>query len=162
ALFVAYLANELAHWVRPLAAGFLVVLVLGVQVALWLPGWPRSVITIADGVGGMSTKTNPLQTAHYLRHHYQGGGVLTHDTLVVLIFETGLDLKEFVGTGNGDLWRNALADPADYVEWVAFRPNEMGDRVTAALEGQPALSENFTQVYAAEDYVIYERNSDAV
>ncbi|MBV9544477.1 MAG: hypothetical protein JOY61_08870, partial [Chloroflexi bacterium] len=133
---------------------------LAVQVSLWLPGWPRSVITIADGLGGMSTKTNPVQTAHYLRDNYQGGGVLVDDTLVGLIFESGLDLKEFVGTGNGDLWRSALKDPANNVEWVAFRPNEMGDRVTAALEGEPALTENFTQVYAAEDYVVYERNSD--
>jgi Dolichyl-phosphate-mannose-protein mannosyltransferase len=158
ALFIAYFADVLSRWLRPIVTVAVVATVLLVQVALWLPGWPRSVITIADGLGGLSTKTNPVETAHYLGDRYTGGGILVDDSLVGLIFETGLDLREFVSTGNGEIWRNTLLDPANYVEWVAFRPNEVGDRVTTALADEPALTEHFTQVYAAEGYVLYKRN----
>jgi hypothetical protein len=161
ALLAAYFSNELARWLRPVAATLVVLCVLAVQVTLWLPGWPRSVITIADGLGGLSTKTNPIQTARYLREHYEGGGVLIDDSLVGLIFESGLHLREFVATGNGDLWRNALEEPARHVAWVAFRPDEMGDRVTAALDSEPQLTDNFTLAYAAEGYVLYRRISEA-
>jgi hypothetical protein len=159
ALFAAYFGDRLARWFHPLIAAVAVLVVLTVQVTLWLPGWPRSVITIADGLGGLSTKTNPVQAARYLREHYEGGGVLIDDSLVGMIFESGLPLREFVATGNGDLWRSSLQEPAQHVEWVAFRPDEMGDRVTAALDGERRLTDNFTLEYATEGYVLYRRLS---
>lgn len=132
-VFLSYLADRIIRQLQSKPASLTIPILLFVQTLCWLPGWPTSVITIADGLGGASARAGRLQAADFLRQRYEGGGILIDDTNPQFIFEAGIHMNEYIGTFTYDLWPRALHNPAEHVEWVVLNPGSEGDRVTNGI-----------------------------
>ena len=114
-------------------------------------------ITIKDGRIGTSSAIggHPDTAAAYLNHHYHGGEVLADDSLASpFMFESGLDLKEFVTVGFEPWYDDALRSPASTVAWVVAID---GDAVSADMSGQPASFGRFKLVATYGRIHLYQR-----
>ena len=65
-----------------------------------------------------------LSASIYLAQHYASGRIL-EDVNAFRINEAdiGIDLKDTIYEGSGELWNKALHDPASTVDWTAFPPS---------------------------------------
>ena len=124
ALFVAYLVDRLLTRKHASIVVPGTVLLLMIQAMLWIPGWPTSVVAVADGMKGQSANVWPTSAAEFLSHHYAGGGVLIDDSYAQLILLAGLDMREYITVTNGPLWERALRDPSSSVEWIVISPQK--------------------------------------
>jgi hypothetical protein len=70
------------------------------------------------------------------------------------MFESGLDLREFVSPGFHPYWERALASPASQVEWVLAYP---GDSVAEDMAAHPARFTGFRLILAANEGRLYQR-----
>jgi hypothetical protein len=143
ALFAALAFDRLARVPRGLWFGA-VGAALVAQMALYVPGWPLSTITIADGLRGSSARPAHSTAADYLAEHYRGGGVLADDSDSQLVFEAGLPIREYIATFSGPLWQQALVDPGSQVEWVVLHTRTRDDRVASVLLGSRVLDQGFS------------------
>jgi len=164
AVFIAYFADVVAQRLRPAAVGGVMALILVAQAALWIPGWPTSIVTVADGLYGVSSGTSngisgmqaAAPAARYFREHYRGGGALVFNGDNPWFFtETGLDFHEYIDVYNGALWTLALQDPAPYARWVVLRPGFDTDMAT--LRSNPNFIGQYTLRYQAHGYAVYGR-----
>ncbi|MCL4370360.1 MAG: glycosyltransferase family 39 protein [Chloroflexi bacterium] len=160
AIFFAYLVDflisrlRLRQWmIAPALA-----LVLAAQLWLYLPGWPQSIITLTDGLAGSSEKGYAVTPAQYIREQYDGGGILIDDTNSVFIHATGLNMREYIGTFSGPLWKAALEDPASQAEWVVINKKAHTDRLASTLIDNPNFVERFRLQIDAGGYGVYRRN----
>ena len=105
------------------------------------------IITLQDGqYGGACTYAHPINT--YLAQHYAGGRILEN------IFsskidgtEAEVDLKDIISESSGELWKEALNDPASMVEWIIVRPGLKTDPIVTHVDLQsPAFLSQFTLV----------------
>ena len=156
ALFIGYLADFAMIHAKRIPIGLLFGALLTGQALLWIPSWPMSVVTVADGLTGLSQQGYTLHAALYLRSHYKGGGILYDDSLSGFITQAQLDMRDYVL--NGDTWNKALKDPVPYVEWVVMQPTRTDERVAAALFGRQIFTQHYTLRYEAEGYFVYHRN----
>ncbi len=160
ALFIGYLAGFLMRrvqsWIIVSALTFLLVL----QVAFYIPDWPTSVVTVAEGLIGLQAKYTPFRTIQYLQENYDGGGILIDETKELFITQAGIHMREYVGSFNGDLWDRALADPTLVVRWVVIHTEFEDDRVAIALRYNRAFHTNYTLVYEGEGIQLYKRKWD--
>ncbi|MGH2408966.1 MAG: DUF5719 family protein [Chloroflexota bacterium] len=156
ALFVGFLADYvmLRAWRILVGVGFAALLTI--QGLLWVPNWPFSVVTVADGLLGLSQRGATLHAATYLRDHYTGGGILYDDSLSGFITQAQLNMREYIL--NGTTWNKALKDPVPYAEWVVMQPTRSIERVAAALIGNPEFASHYTLWYTAEGYFVFHRN----
>ncbi|MGA3220765.1 MAG: hypothetical protein ABSE77_17085 [Acidimicrobiales bacterium] len=95
-----------------------VVAVAALGVAMMATSTP---LTIKDGRVGISSATaeHPDTAATYLHRNYRGGEVLADDSVASpFMFESGLDLKQFVTIGFEPWYDDALRAPASTVAWV--------------------------------------------
>jgi Dolichyl-phosphate-mannose-protein mannosyltransferase len=167
AVFAAYGFDRLAR-VAPggLVATGAAALLLA-QVAVYVPQWPLSVITITEGLYGPSARPPRSTAAQYLRAHYAGGGILlddsdyTTDGGSLVLFETGLPLREYIATYSDQLWARALTDPASQVEWIFMHTHTREDRVAGALLGSPVLDQQYTLVFEDQGFGLYQRTTAA-
>jgi hypothetical protein len=167
-LFIGYLADWLLTHTRPALVAPLLVLALLGQGMLWIPGWPGSAVSLADGLsgGGSGASSDELRSAlpAYLRGAYQGGGILIDDVAFqqYILLRTGLPMRDYIGSNNGGLWEQALQDPSRYAAWVVmhatFSPTRP-DRLTAAFLGNATFLGRYRLVLRAYPYVVYQRVS---
>jgi hypothetical protein len=109
----------------------------------------------------------PLQHARqpvtdYLAAHYDGAPILASmDALGHYMQETsriGLDIRDYVHEGNGDLWLDALASPKRHVGWVLIQArNDQRDALAARRDDHPEFLEGFQAVAEAGDVTLYRR-----
>jgi cellulose synthase/poly-beta-1,6-N-acetylglucosamine synthase-like glycosyltransferase len=103
-------------------------------------------LTLRDGRTGISSanaRHRPL-IADYLHTHYRGGEVLADDLAASpLMFESDLDLDQFVSPGFHPYWERALAAPARGVKWIVAYS---GDAVSADIEAHPDRFQGFRLV----------------
>jgi hypothetical protein len=114
-------------------------------------------ITIKDGRIGTSSAIggHPDTAAAYLHRHYLGGEVLADDSLASpFMFESGLDLKEFVTVGFEPWYNDALRSPASSVAWVVAIG---GDAVSADMSAQPGRYSRFKLVATYGRVHLYQR-----
>jgi hypothetical protein len=164
AIFTAYLADSFARIVRPPVVTVVMALALAGQGALWVPGWPSSVITIADGLHGVSGgysgtalgMHDSLPAARYFRAHYHGGRALAFVGNYPWFFpQAGIDLHEYIDIYNGPLWTQALQDPTPCVEWVVLHPGSDADMMT--LRHSDSFVSHYKLRFQAHGYAIYSR-----
>lgn len=166
AFFIGYLTDFLATRLRvSVAAGLLLLAVLG-QSALWIPHWPDSAVTIADGLHGISAESNGQVTglkaaapsALYLRTHYTGGGILMYNgDYSWFPPEARLDMRAYIDAYSGKLWDAALRNPIPYAEWVVLHPGVATDPVAKALNGNANFRAHYTRQFEAYGYAVYRR-----
>ncbi len=114
-------------------------------------------LTLADGRTGTSAATtlSPPGEAAYLAAHYRGGRILADDSVAsALMFQSGLDLTQFVTVGFHPYWGEALGNPPAHVAWVVAFPN---DAVSGDIRFHPDRFRDFTLVYEKNKIKIYQR-----
>jgi hypothetical protein len=115
-------------------------------------------LTLRDGQSGVSNATGgrPPVVAHYLGAHYTGGGVLADDASATpLIFDSGLNLREFVTIGFHPYYENSLASPATNVKWVLAHD---GDQISVDMHDHPDRFGAFHAVATDGYFTLFERN----
>ncbi len=71
----------------------------------------------------------------------------------------GLQIRNFVHEGNGDLWAEALAHPKRHVRWILIEEQaEGGDVLAARAREDPAFLEGFERLTESGGLVLYRRN----
>ena len=110
------------------------------------------IITLQDGqYGGSCAYAHPINA--YLKQHYAGGRILEN------IFsskidgtEAGIELKDIISESSGELWNEALNDPASMVDWIIVRPGLKIDPIVTHIDLQsPAFLSQFTLVLNEQD-----------
>jgi hypothetical protein len=98
--------------------------------------------------------------AAYLQAHRHGGkllaslGSLSH--FVQELSAIGVNIRDVVHEGNGDLWTAALDRPSAHVEWILIEElSEGGDVLAARAREKPALLDGFTRVAEGGGVALY-------
>jgi hypothetical protein len=121
------------------------------------------IISLEDGQYGLDcAQLHPLVV--YLAQHYTGQGKMLSDTFTsgtnALGLEIGVDFKNVVYEGSGDLWTQALANPAGAVEWIEVNPTDPNDLVAKHIHvNNPHFLAQFTLVaQEGSGLSLYHRN----
>ena len=160
ALFTAYAFDQLSRVLPPRLWGSTAGAILALQATIYVPRWPLSIITVADGLIGTSARPPRSDAARYLAAHYRGGGILIDDDKnPQAVFEAGVPMREYIGTFSGNLWQQALTDPGSQVEWVFVGTRTREDRVAAALLRSNVLQREFALEFEdpARGQAVYHR-----
>lgn len=136
-----------------------VILAIVVQMILTATG---GIISLQDGQYGLDC-TPGHTTVAYLVAHYNGGRILEDLYTVKLDAlepEAGIDFRDVIYEGSGNLWQEALKNPASLVDWILTNPGDRNDLVARHLAlGSPAFLSQFTPVaQEADGITLYHRN----
>ncbi len=161
ALFLAMLAGQWSpkafarHWATIESCFLAGVIVL--QTILVVTG---GIITVEDGqYGGSCAYAHPINA--YLTQHYAGGRILENVfTTKIDGTEAGVELKDIISESSGELWNEALNDPASMVDWIIVRPGLKIDPIVTHIDLQsPAFLSRFTLVFQGQDGIsLFHRN----
>ena len=113
-------------------------------------------LTIQDGRVGASSaiSEHPDTTASYLHRNYRGGEILADDSRASpFMFESGLDLKQFVTIGFEPWYKEAVRAPASNVTWVLAVD---GDAISSDMAAYPDRFESFRLVSTSGPIRLYE------
>jgi hypothetical protein len=70
----------------------------------------------------------------------------------------GIDLREYLHEGNGDLWIGALERPRSHVRWILIEElAEGGDVLSARARGEPGFLDGFERVAEGGGVALYRR-----
>jgi cellulose synthase/poly-beta-1,6-N-acetylglucosamine synthase-like glycosyltransferase len=119
-------------------------------------------VTLTDGRAGVSRTTagSPPLAAVYLHDHYRGGEVLADDgSASSLIFESDLDLDQFITPGDRPYWERALASPAAHAVWMVVYPD---DAVATDMRTNPSRFSAYRLVTSSGRATLYERDATVV
>jgi hypothetical protein len=160
---VAMLSATLVSW-RSLRKGQLILQAGLVAIVIM-----QSVLTVNGGIvslqsGQYGLDCAPLHpTVVYLAQHYDGGRILS-DTFTsgtnALGLEVGVDFKNVVYEGSGDLWTQALANPTAVVDWIEVNPRNSYDSVAKHINlKSPLFLSQFTLAVQEDSGLsLYHRN----
>lgn len=155
AIFIGFLFYK----VRPSVKILMAVLAIA-QIGLYLVGYSQ-VITLADGVSGLSSAISKLPDAqNWLDKNYDGGLVLEDDfARSVSIIRTPIPMQEIIYVGNKPYWGDSLTQPEKYATWIIMEKN---DQVWNALYNDPhmqgQLYKYFLKEYTSAEILIFKRN----
>lgn len=160
ALFIAVLAGRWSHTKRApfwrLLRQIALVIAIVIQTTLTACG---GIISLQDGLYGVSCLPTERITL-YLAQHYAGGRIL-EDVNAFPINEanTGMDLKDAIYEGSGELWKKALLDPASVVDWIIAAPAVPNDLIAEhiALKSPAFLAQFALVVQQRDGLVLYHR-----
>jgi hypothetical protein len=107
------------------------------------------IITLEDGKHGLAcTPTSNIVV--YMAQHYNGGKILEDlytakiDTLEPTV---GINFKNMIYEGSGDLWKQALDHPQSVVDWIIVNPTNPRDAIAKKIDLQsPAFTSQFSMV----------------
>jgi cellulose synthase/poly-beta-1,6-N-acetylglucosamine synthase-like glycosyltransferase len=113
-------------------------------------------ITLQDARHGLACAPYH-QSYDYIARHYDGGKILeSMNAIYPDATEAGLDFKEIVYQGSGDLWKRALNRPESVVDWIIFSPNDL----VATNINKSALYNYYTLMISEPDGVrLYHKNA---
>lgn len=142
---------------------------IALQIILSIAILVQSMLTASGGIVSLQEGQYGLDCAPlhplvvYLSQHYAGGKILA-DTFTSgassLGPDVGVDFKNMVYEGSGELWNQALSAPASVVDWVIANPRDQNDLVAKHIDvrSQIFLSQ-FTLVVQEESGLsLFQRN----
>lgn len=154
-LFTRLSPQNLSRFLGPLIC----VVIIIAQSLLVVSG---GIITLRDGQYGLAcTPTHTIVI--YLAEHYAGGGILEDlytSKIDALEPAAGIDFKNIVYEGSGNLWTKALSNPASVADWVIVNPDDAGDYLAKKLDlAGPAFAAQFTFILQEPTgLTLYHRN----
>jgi hypothetical protein len=107
----------------------------------------QGIITLQDGLYGACRQPHALNM--FLRAHYDGGRILKSEASGdVSLAETGINFRNVVYEGSGDLWTQTLARPEKMVSWVIDNSKSAENfRLKLIDPTSPAFLAHFTLVF---------------
>lgn len=164
AVFVAILAAHLRLPSHARLQAMSRVLLVGVIILQCCLTFSQGIITLKEGQYYYSCFA-PLPIAKYLSQHYQGGRVLEDlfANQVDPVF-LGLDFKDIIYEGNGQVWTQALEYPESTVDWVIVTPTNPQDLVAQYLNvhSQAFLSDFTLVARGAKGMELYHRKGQSL
>lgn len=159
ALFLATLASRWPMGRRQIILQVVLSITVIVQTALTAGG---GIISLQESQYGIDcAPLHPMVV--YLAQHYSGGKIL-EDTFSSgvnsLGSDVGVDFKDIIYEGSGDLWNQALNNPVSMVDWVIVNPRDPTDLVAKHIDvrSQTFLSQ-FTLIVQEESGLsLFQRN----
>lgn len=133
AFLIARVISPLYYWLRRWYAKIPLILVCLVCIEAQVTSVNASgVISVQDGLTGLSCINVTKPIILNLAQHYNGGKILVYEET------SGLNYPQFFGShfsniiweGSGSYWKNALAHPEKYVDWVVLNPHNPNDTVS--------------------------------
>jgi cellulose synthase/poly-beta-1,6-N-acetylglucosamine synthase-like glycosyltransferase len=120
------------------------VIAIGIQTLLVAHG---GIISLQDGVYGGSCQPTEEITI-YLAQHYAGGRILEDvNDFNIAEADIGIDLKDAIYEGSGEVWQKALKDPSSVVDWIIVPTNKQDDLIARHIDLEsPAFLSRFTLV----------------
>jgi len=138
-------------------------IVIGLVIIAQTVGIARGgVITLQDSQYGLDCASlHPVVV--YLVQHYNGGRILEDlfsSKATSLESDVGIDFKSIVYEGSGDLWKQALRDPASEVDWIMVNPTDANDFVAQHLDvtSKAFLSQFTVQVQEEDGLLLFRRS----
>jgi cellulose synthase/poly-beta-1,6-N-acetylglucosamine synthase-like glycosyltransferase len=162
AVFMAILAAYLTSWKRPGWRRLVYIVLLGVIVSQMIVTANGGIITVQDGQYGIScAPEQPINI--YLAQHYAGGKILENMfTSKIYGEEAGVHFSNFIYEGSGQLWTEALQNPAGMVDWIIVRAGDPTDPVSTQIDiSSSTFNSQFTLVAresAKTGLSLYHRN----
>jgi len=147
AVFIAILAASLKSWKRPGLSRLAHMVLLGIIVSQTIIAANGGIITVQDGQYGIScAPEQPINI--YLAQHYAGGKILENMfTSKIYGEEAGVHFGNFIYEGSGQLWTDALKNPAGTVDWIIVRADDQTDPVFTHINiYSPTFNSQFTLV----------------
>ena len=143
---------------RPVAAAAL----LGLSIALRPPFSATPMLVEAQWE--LPFHDARLVVTRYLTTEYDGTPILASmSSLAHYMQETsliGLNLRNFVHEGNGDLWQDAFGDPRHHVRWILIEERANGgDALALRARTDPSFLDGFTRVSASGGLALYRRSN---
>jgi len=155
ALFVGWLYATLADRLGSRSMLAIFALLLALQGGLWFSGDVRSSAILADGLDFQRAFPEREQVAAFLRHEYDGGGILLDDSQNHVILGAQIDMREYIATFSGPLWQAALAEPERLARWVVLDTANQNDQVAVAVSGRDDFQQHYAPVYASGTLTVY-------
>lgn len=119
-------------------------------------------VVLQDGTFGISCNV-ANQASIFLAEHYAGGKVLENDYASRVNGDiTGLDFKNVIYEGSGQIWKDALAHPEKYATWIMAYPSKSNDLVSRNIPLEsPLFLAHFELVVQQEGGIsLYHLRSD--
>lgn len=159
AVCIGYLSARLLERRRTLVAIPALCLLLLLQVGMWIPRWPESVQAVAEGRDIAIQQGSQIAAAEFLDTHYDGGGLLLDDAQVHVMTLSRLHMREVIGSFSGQLWREALQDPAPWARWIIFDESLPDTVYRKSVENAGFLAQ-YTRVFTDGSVKVYKRTAD--
>ncbi len=118
-------------------------------------------IALQDGEFGLSC-AQPHLVNVYLAEHYAGGKILQDVTTGdYSLSETGIDFKNTIYDGSGQLWQQAIAHPEQTVNWIVVARQDPNDFISKLINlDSPSFKTQFTLVMQDPSGIsLYYRNN---
>lgn len=138
--------------------GKMVILALFVlQFALFAVGYSK-IITLADGVEGLSAAKRP-DAEYWMMAHYDKGLVLIDDyARTMSIIRTHIPMQNIIYIGNKPYWEESFKEPEKYATWIIMQRNdEVWKNLYDNKETQGILYKYFQKVYTSPQILIFKR-----
>jgi hypothetical protein len=109
-------------------------------------------------ISGRQPVTDVLRTAYDGETIMASMGSLGH--YMQDLSQVGLDLKDFLHEGNGDIWLRALKGPRPFVGWILIEEQaEGGDMLAKISRENPAFLDGFSRVSEGAGVALYVRQN---
>jgi hypothetical protein len=100
------------------------------------------------------------KTGNFLSKYYQGGYVLASAGVSdPIIFNSNIDIKNFITEGNQQYWSTSLRNPAKYASWIVVQNNihDIRNRLGVSLYNNKTLANKFDLVFFISDKEVYKK-----
>jgi hypothetical protein len=136
--------------------------VVGIAIFLEYGAFVRhgNIITLQEATVGYASKASNASRAAagmWLRQNYSGGLILSdvfNDDSAA--FYSRIPFRDWLNGGNGQLFSDALKNPAEYVNWVFVRN---GDLMSQTFTPAELAGDGFGAVYRQDDVTIYKKGA---
>lgn len=152
---------------RGVLAGILLVATV-LQANWWANGPIARAPVLAEAQMSRDSTRYSTAAARWLSEHYDGGSVLIDESargnsVIPLL---GIDISQIYLRASGDLFDQALANPAAHARWVLLNVEEEGsainsgpvDLVDQALTRLPSVRAQYHTVYSSPTHAVLQRN----
>jgi hypothetical protein len=132
-VFIAILVANLKSRKRPGWSRLAQIVLLAVILVQTVVVATGGLITVKDGQYGVACAPEHPITV-YLAQHYAGGKIL-ENAYITKIYgeEEGIHFSNFIFEGSGQLWNDALKNPARTVDWIIVQTDDPTDPVFTHL-----------------------------
>lgn len=136
-----------------------VLVVVVLQLLLLLHG---GLITVKDGTIGSSSFADQ-DIAKVLKKDVQPDEnvLMSTSTFNAVMFQSGLNLSQFIHEGLSREWNDAISHPSKYAQWIVMPNGDRGDSIYASLitQEKSAFLGSYKLIYMGKHANIYEKKT---
>ncbi len=155
AVCCGYLFSQAKAVGRVLIVGLIIL-----QIGLYTVGY-SSVITLQDGLVGLSSEIHKVTDAQqWIDKNYDGGLVLQDDfARTISIVKSPIPMRNVIYIGNKPYYEESLKQPEKYATWIIMqKDDEIWKHLYQDTAMQGRLYKYFVKAYTSPEILIFKRN----